>query len=351
MDLQSLGFDDSLRAQADAVLQAGQRVARVVTVDRGGFVVLGERGEAFAQLSGRLRFTLTDAADLLSVGDWVCVEQAGATSAIIHAVLPRRTSLRRKCPGRTVDFQVIAANLDVAFIVQSCHFDFNVRRLERYLVVVREGQIEPVVVLTKRDLVTPETLDAMSAAIRQSDAAVRVLTVSNVTGEGMDGFEEILRPGKTFCLLGSSGVGKTTLINRVLGRDALATRAVSGTGEGVHTTVRRQLHVLDGGAMLVDTPGMRELGLLGTSDGLESIFSDIGDLARGCRFPDCTHTQEPGCAVQAAVAAGDLAEERHRSYRKLKDETDFHDLSYAGKREKDRAFGRFIKSVQKRAKP
>jgi ribosome biogenesis GTPase len=280
----------------------------------------------------------------------VCIEPVSPTLAIIQAVLPRKTFLRRKCPGKAVDLQMIAANLDAALIVQSCHYDFNIRRLDRYLVLANEGRIPPLVLLSKADMIPSEALRDMMEGIRRTGITAQVFAISSTTGEGFERLRPILVPGKTFCLLGSSGVGKTTLINRLLGKDALDTKAVSETGEGVHTTSRRQLLVLDNGAMLIDTPGMRELGLLGTSEGLDDSFSDIHDLSLACRFANCTHTKEPGCAVLKAIEAHDLSEDRYHSYLKLKRENDHHDLSYVGKRKKDRDFGRFIKSVQKHRK-
>ena len=350
MDLQALGYDDWFASHASALLQTGQGVARVMAVDRGAFLVRDECRETVAELSGKFRFAVESSPDLPCVGDWVCVDNTSPTLAIIHAVLPRRTFLRRKCPGRTVDFQMIATNLDAAFIVQSCHYDFNIRRLDRYLVAASEGDIEPIVILSKTDLVSPEELDGMIVRIRDAGISAQLLPLSNTTGSGLDTFREFLLPGKTFCLIGSSGVGKTTLINRLTGRDLLDTRTVSGTGEGVHTTARRQLLVLDNGTMLVDTPGMRELGLLGASDAVEDNFSEIHDLSLTCRFTNCTHAQEPGCAVRIAIETGDLSEERYESYLKLKKETEYHDRSYVEKRKKDRDFGRFIKSVQKHGK-
>jgi len=350
MDLDALGYDDWFGARANAVLQPGQSMARVVTVDRGALLVRNEGGEILAEISGKFRFTVESGSDLPCVGDWVCVEKTSPTRAIIHAVLPRRTFLRRKCPGKTVDFQMIAANVDIAFIVQSCRFDFNIRRLDRYLVAANEGHIEPIVILSKTDLVRPEELNGMIEKIRESGISSRLLPLSNTTGFGLDAFRGLLAPGRTYCLFGSSGVGKTTLINRLIGRDALETKAVRRIGKGVHTTVRRQLLVLDNGAMLIDTPGMRELGLIGASDGVDDSFSDIHELSRTCRFSNCTHIREPGCAVLIAIKAGDLSEERYQSYMKLKKETAYHDLSYEEKRKKDRDFGRFIKSVQKHRK-
>ena len=351
MDLRTLGFDDWFDEHANAMLLPGHNIARVTAVDRGAFVVRNEHGEAGAQLAGKLRYSVERSFDVPCIGDWVCLEHhAPGSPAIIHAVLPRRTFLRRKCPGKTVDFQMIAANLDVAFIVQSCHYDFNIRRLDRYLVMANEGHIDPFIILSKSDLVTPEDRDEMIGAIRSTGISTELLALSNATGNGLDEFRRRLVPGKTFCLLGSSGVGKTTLINRLMGQDALDTRAVSGTGEGVHTTARRQLLLLDNGAMLIDTPGMRELGLLGASDAVADSFADVNDLSHKCRFTNCTHTQEPGCAILVAIDGGDLSEERYQSYLKLRKETEYHDLTYMEKRKKDRTFGRFVKSVQKHGK-
>jgi ribosome biogenesis GTPase len=348
MKLSELGFDDWFEKHAADSVGPGQCVARVTTVDRGACLLRDEEGEFLAVLAGRFRFSADSTVDLPCVGDWVCVERHDSGgAAVIHEVLPRRSFLRRKRAGKSVDFQMIAANIDVAFIVQSCHYDFNIRRLDRYLVMANEGRIDPLLVLSKIDLVASDELERQIAAVRQTGISEDIIALSNTTGSGIDAFRQRLAPGKTYCLLGSSGVGKTTLINRLMGRDAFDTRAVSGTGEGVHTTARRQLILLDEGAMLIDTPGMRELGLLGAGDGMTESFAEIHGLATDCRFSDCSHTQEPGCAVLAAVDRGELSEERYRSFLKLRKESAYHDMSYVDKRRKDRAFGRFIKSVQK----
>jgi ribosome biogenesis GTPase len=199
-------------------------------------------------------------------------------------------------------------------------------------------------------LIAPEELEQKLAAITSSTITARVFALSNITGIGFDEFQQVLISGRTYCLLGSSGVGKTTLLNRLIGQDAFDTKAVSATGEGMHTTARRQLIVLHQGSMLIDTPGMRELGLLGMNEGIDQGFEDIVQLSLNCRYPNCSHTQEPGCAVRAAVTSGALTEDRYSNYIKLKKESEYHERSYVDKRKKDRAFGRFIKSVKKQMK-
>jgi ribosome biogenesis GTPase len=351
MELTALGCDGWFDQHAAPLLQTGHSIARVTAVDRGAFLVRDQDGETYAELAGKFRFAVVAASDLPCVGDWVCVQRhASGGPAIIYSVVPRKTFLRRKCPGKTVDFQMIAANIDVAFIVQACGYDFNLGRLDRYLVMANEGAIEPWIILTKTDLISPDQLDQAMGEVRHTRITTQILALSNTTGVGLHEFRTLLVPGRTYCLLGSSGVGKTTLINRLIGRDAFDTKAVSGTGEGVHTTARRQLLILDSGAMLIDTPGMRELGLLGTSDGLDDTFVEMREYSTNCRFANCTHTEEPGCAVRLAVENGNLSEDRYQSYLKLKKETEYHDLSYGEKRRKDRSFGRFIKSAKKTMK-
>lgn len=347
MTLNEIGFDHWFERQLGLPAMEGCEPARVTAVDRGSCVVRTGAGEVAAELCGKLAFHTDDAADLPCVGDWVAVRlHSGGTAAMLHHVLPRRSFLRRRSPGADRGHQMLAANVDTALLAQSCHYDFNPARLKRGLVMAADGGVEPVVLLTKTDLAGPEELERLRRIVAGLTDA-RVLTLSCRTGEGLAGLTQALRPGRTYCLIGSSGVGKTTLLNRLLGHDSHETAAVSATGEGRHTTTRRQLTALAGGALVIDTPGIRELGLAGADEGLNSEFEEMALLGCRCRFTDCRHEREPGCAVLAAVERGDLSKERYASYLKLRRESEFHDLSQADRRLKDKRFGKLVKSAKK----
>jgi len=335
MELSALGLDPWFSDQAGKLCGSGQRIARVTAVDRGWYTVRNGDGEVLARATGRFLHTTESTCDMPCVGDWVCLRyRDDGTAATIHAMLPRRSFLQRKFAGKRIELQMIAANIDVAFIVQSCHFDFNVSRLERYLVMAKEGRVEPLLILSKTDLVSGDELEQLIAEIRRAGISTKIIAISNVTGSGLDQIKEVMGSGKTYCIVGSSGVGKSTLINKLTGNDSLETRAVSDSGEGRHTTVRRQLIVLEQGAMLIDTPGMREVGLLGVSDGMNDNFEDIHELSMGCRFSNCRHSNEPGCAIVKAIEEGILQLEHFQNYVKLKVESESNAISYSGKRKK-----------------
>jgi ribosome biogenesis GTPase / thiamine phosphate phosphatase len=347
-ELEALGWDDWFEEQARVSCDPTAGFGRVAAVDRDQLLLLSEAGAFRAKISGTYMYQSASSAELPCVGDWVCVEKTPADQfGVVRGILARKTSLRRKAAGESIEFQMIAANIDVVIVVQSCHYDFNLKRLERYLVMARDGGATPCVLLTKIDLVEPTVLAAFVAQIRSAGIDVPVLSLSNVTQEGMTELRSALEPGKTYCFVGSSGVGKSTLINGLAGREALETKEVSGTGEGRHTTVRRELIVLENGSMVVDTPGMREFGVLATDGGIEASYADITARASHCRFRDCTHTKEPGCAVLQALQSGEIAGAHYENFLKLKRESEYHELSYFEKRKKDKDFGRFIKSVKK----
>ena len=306
-DLSGLGWTAELAAS----LEAGSIPGRVAVQHRGEYVVYAAEGERRARLPGRARYDGVEVA----VGDWVAVD--GGT---IRAVLPRRSAIARNAAGLATERQVLAANVDVAFLVSSFGADLEPRRLERYLTAVWDSGAQPVILLTKADLEP----DPRTAALEVEGAAVGtpVHVLSAVTGAGCDEVRAYLAPGVTGVLLGSSGVGKSTLVNRFAGHELLKTQAIrEDDGKGRHTTSHRELVLLPGGGLLIDTPGLRELQLWdGGSGGFDDAFADVEELAGDCRFSDCSHTREPGCAVLGAVDDGTLPLDRLRSYRNLEHE-------------------------------
>lgn len=345
-ELKELGWSDWFEQRSQCAPPG--TVARVAAVDRDRLLLMDQSGAFRARLAGGFRHRHRSSQESPCVGDWVCVEkQPGDSPGLVHALLERRTRLRRKSTGDGVDYQMIAANVDYVVIVQSCHFDFNLKRLERYLVMVKEGGAQPYILLTKTDLVEPGLVESQLSEIQSAGITAPVMTLSNVTQEGVDDLRLLLSPAKTYCFVGSSGVGKSTLINQLIGGGLLETGAVSGTGEGRHTTVRRELILLEGGALVIDNPGTREFGIPGAESAVGGSFSDITSLASGCRYRDCTHTREPRCAVLEAVESGEISRGHYENYIKLKGEAGFHRMSYAEKRKKGRDFGRYYKSVKK----
>ena len=349
MELTDLGFDPWFQKKREELPQSGWSVARITAVDRNRYLVRNEKSEIQAEPTGKLLFFTDSGQDLPCVGDWVLVQYYNDdTLAIIHDVMPRKTFLRRKSAGKKVDYQMIASNIDYACIIQSCDFNFNLRRMERYLVMANEGHIEPMILLSKSDLISPEDLEKRISEIRQAGIGAKVIPFSNKTALGLETVRQILEKGKTYCLLGSSGVGKTTLLNHLLGREEFETNPVrEKDGRGRHTTSRRQLTVLDNGALLIDTPGMRELGMIAVGASIDDSFSDIHELSGDCRFNDCTHIMESGCAILAAIENGSLSNEKYQNYMKLRKESEFNQMSYVERRQKDKQFGKMIKTVKK----
>jgi ribosome biogenesis GTPase len=320
--LSELGWTDRFAASLAALGRADLAPARVSLEHTHIYRVIGESGEWLAQVSGRLRHGAQARADFPAVGDWVAVTAPHEGRTRIHAILPRATRFSRRAAGDRTEEQVVAANIDVVFLVAGLDDDFNPRRLERYLVVAHESGAAPVVVLNKADLVSDPV--RYVAEVTALAPGVPVHAVSCEVPGSVDVLRRHLGPGRTGALLGSSGVGKSSIVNRLVGEDVRATRAVRlSDSRGRHTTTSRQLLVVPGVGILVDTPGMRELQLWDTGESIGDAFADIHELGEGCRFRDCRHESEPDCAVTAAASRGELAEHRLESFRKLQREQAF----------------------------
>lgn len=319
MELQKLGWSSSRNVQFEPFRAPQFIPARVAEEHRERYVVFCEPGELSAEVSGKLRFDADTRLGFPAVGDWVALQPAGDSLGIIHALLPRSTLFVRKVAGETTEAQAVAANVDYALVVTDADRDFNLRRIERYLTLVYESGAAPVIVLNKADLC--DHVAKLVAEIERVAVGVPICPVSAAMGSGLETLQPFIGPGQTSALIGSSGVGKSTLINRLLGVDQLKTSEVrESDGRGRHTTTYRQLLLLPTGGLVIDTPGMREIQLWADQSSLESSFEDIASISARCRFADCSHATEPGCAVREALDNGTISSDRWESYLKLQRE-------------------------------
>ena len=312
--LQALGWTDELEGAFQEYAERGFEPARVVAEHRGGYFVRSVRGDHLAHARGRMRDDELFGG-MPTVGDWVAIVDAPGDHRAIEALLPRRTKVSRKTPWLKAEEHILVANVDTVLLITGLDADFNVRRIERYLVAAWDSGADPVLVLTKLDVCRDDDLVAEAEAVA---LGVPVFAVSNVTGEGVDDVRALLRPARTFVLLGSSGSGKSTLVNRLAGRELMPVGGLRRDGRGRHTTRHRQLLVLPGGAIVIDTPGLRELQVW--EGDVDEAFTDVAELAAQCRFNDCAHETEPDCAIQQALETGELDEGRWASYLKLQRE-------------------------------
>jgi ribosome biogenesis GTPase len=344
MTLEELGYHHELEAFRKESNLGSFGVARVISEHKDRYALRSDSGEMEGELIGNLRFSATSRNDLPAVGDWVAISEYEENKALIHAVFPRKSILERKAVNKFGQTQLIATNIDVGLIVQSVNRDFNLNRLERYVTICHAAKIEPVLILSKIDLLTPEKLEERLIQVRERIANVPLYAISNQSQLGIEELTASLGKGKTYCLLGSSGVGKSTLINTLSGAQLMDTAAISQSiDRGKHVTTHRELFVHENGGILIDNPGMREVGIADSSGGLEMTFEMIVELSQNCRFNNCTHTTEIGCAVLAAIEHGEMDEGAYENYLKMEREKEHFESTVAEKRKKDKAFGKLIK--------
>lgn len=344
MDLTTLGFNDSLgKYRIENNLDTFE-VGRVIAQHKDRYDILSSIGELHCEITGNMRFAADSNEDLPTVGDWVAVMAYDDDRGLIHAVYPRKTILKRKSAGEISTTQLIASNIDCALIVQALDRDFNINRLERYLVLCYEAGIEPVIVLTKFDLISPperiKHLETLQARLKE----IPVIEVSSEVMNGYQALEAIIKSGLTYCLLGSSGVGKSTITNFLSGGEVMEVSEISSAvHKGRHTTTHRELIVLPSGAIVIDNPGMREVGIIDAKSGIDSTFEEIATLAEQCRYADCTHTTENKCAVLDALEDGSLDSDIYNNYMKLKKEKEYFEKSNVEKRRLDKKRGKMYR--------
>lgn len=313
--------------------------ARVLSQEKGFYRVVTDNGEKLAEVSGKFRFQTTVPSEYPVVGDFVLVNwNESGNSAIIESLLPRKSAFIRKAAGESQQEQVVAANVDTVFLCMALNNDFNLRRLERYISIAWNSGAMPVVVLTKSDLC--DDLENKLSEVSSIAFGIDILVTTSMEEDGYKELLPFISEGKTIAIIGSSGVGKSTMINRLLGKEYLKTNGLRNDDKGRHTTTRRELFLLPSGGMVIDTPGMREFGMWDNDTGIERTFTDIEELASQCKFRNCTHTNEPGCAIRSALAMGELQIDRWQSYQKLKAENDYIEdkesyMIAKGKREKE----------------
>lgn len=348
MTLEALGYSSRLEKYKKENGLDDYEIGRIAAEHKERYIVRSAAGEREAEITGNMRFSASGREDYPAVGDWVAFMPYDDDFAIIHKILPRSSVIERQAVGQFGEVQIIAANIDYAFLVQAVDRDFNVNRLERYLAICYSSKVKPIIILSKIDLIDHAILSELIDKVKARHGEVPIIPISSEDPASISAVESIIERGKTYCLLGSSGVGKSTLMNNLSGKSVMKTDEISkSTNKGRHVTSHRELIVLENGGIIIDNPGMREVGVSDSGEGLEAVFDSIAELARNCRFVDCTHTSEAGCAVLESLGKGELDEEAYENYIKLERERAYFETSVAERRKRDKAFGKILKNYKK----
>jgi ribosome biogenesis GTPase len=346
--IEDFGYDDFFESKRKELDLGDFSVARVTSENRESYNVINGDGRFLARITGKQMLDASSREDYPAVGDWVLITELGEGQATIYGILPRKTIIKRNKGIKKTEVQVMGTNIDVAFIVESVNRDYSLNRFERYFTITKDQGIEPVIILNKIDLISQEELDLMVSQIKERFNDVEVILTSTLNEKGLDKLKAYIQKGKTYCFLGSSGVGKSSLINKLIGSESIKTDEISKySGRGKHVTTSREMYFLKNGGIVIDNPGIREVGITDVDSGIKESFDEIFELGIGCKYSDCNHISEPGCKVLEAVKEGKLDEAKYNNYINLKKESDFYEMSDLEKREKDKSFGKFIKKAKK----
>jgi len=348
MTLEDLGYNLELEDYRKDQNLDSFGVGRVISEHKERYIVKATENEFDAEIVGNLRFTARNRSDFPAVGDWVAVSEYEDNKVLIHSVFPRKTIIERQAVGKQGEKQIIATNIDYALIVQAVDRDFNINRIERYLTICNTSNVKPICILNKIDLINDTELTNLISTVQERIKQVPVIAISNESKKGIERLKGSLEKGKTYCLLGSSGVGKSTLLNNLSGKQMMKTNTIStSTNKGRHVTSHRELLVLENGGILIDNPGMREVGIADSTSGLEMTFESIVKLSKDCKFKDCTHMTEIECAVLVAVERGEIDEYSYENYLKMEREKEHFESTVAERRKKDKDFGKMVKNYKK----
>lgn len=348
MTLEELGYNKKFEAFRIEQKLNDFEIGRIIAEHKERYIVKTTQGEFEAEITGNMRFSAVSREDFPAVGDWVALSIYDTESAVVHKILPRFSIIKRQAVEQFGEIQIIATNIDYAFLVQAADRDFNINRLERYLTICYSSDICPIILLSKTDLLDEQRVCEILDSVKLRIKDIPIITLSNKSQSGYEAIKKVIKKGKTYCMLGSSGVGKSTLLNNLSGRNIMKTDAISqSTNKGRHVTSHRELVVLENGGILIDNPGMREVGITDSTIGLETTFDMIISLSVNCKFKDCSHTNEVGCLVLESVAKGEIEKNAYENYLRLEREKAHFESTVDERRNKDKEFGKMIKNYKK----
>lgn len=347
MNLEDIGYNKKIDELIKECQLSDFEIGRVISEHKERYIVFSRKGELNAEITGNLRFTADSREDFPAIGDWVAITIFDS-QAIIQKILPRFSILNRQAIQKFGEQQIIATNIDYALLIQAIDRDFNVNRLERYITICNSAKVEPIIVLTKIDLISPAQTENILNIIKKRITNIPIVTISNETKQGFENLNRLFEQRKTYCMLGSSGVGKSSLLNNLSEKQMMKTDSISqSSNRGKHITSHREMFILKNKSILIDNPGMREVGITNSENGLKSTFELIDEIAKDCKYKNCSHTIENECSVIKAVKNGEIDKESYKNFIKLEKEKAYFEQNIVEKRKKDKQFGKKIKNFKK----